>query len=64
MYEALLREIESRNITRHKLARECDINPSDMYQAIKGDKKFHKGWKERICKYLDMEYSDLFDEEV
>ena len=64
MYDTLLNELEKRNITRHKLAKMSGIESSYMYDCLSGKRNMGDTCKRRICEALDMDYSELFGDEV
>lgn len=57
LLQAVLKE---RGISRYRLAKMSDINPSDLYSMLKGERKFFDGYKKRIADALDMSVNDLF----
>lgn len=56
----LLRVITERNITILQLAMKSGVNPSDLYQALKGKIPFYPKWKRLIAEYLQMSEEELF----
>ena len=62
MFEKLKREMEMQNIRAYSLAKQANINPSDLYSALKGDRKMFRGWRMRIAKVLGVSEEVLFSE--
>lgn len=62
MYNKLLGTLQERNISRNRLARECNITPSDLYSALKGEKRMFPRWRKSISEYLDVDETILFEE--
>lgn len=56
----LLNILEERGISRYRLAKMSDINPSDLYSMLNGERKFFDGYKKRIADVLGMSIKDLF----
>ncbi len=57
LFEKRLKEL---NMSIMKVAMVSNIAPSDMYQAIKGNKPFFPKWRKSVCKTLDVNEEDLF----
>lgn len=62
-YPKLEKIMVEKNITRYRLAKQTGIAPTDIYGALSGNRKMYSGWKKRIAAALDVEVSDIFDEE-
>ena len=63
MYEKLMREIESRGITRNKLAKMAGIASQSLYPALAGKSQMFPGWRKRIAEALDVPESVIFADE-
>lgn len=59
-YSALLREMESQNLTVRQLALKADIIPQNLYNAINGNMRFWPGWRSRVAEVLGVNEEDLF----
>lgn len=64
MHEKLKAVMESRHISGYKLSQLTNIGISDVYSALRGDKKMYNGWKQRIADALEMSVDELFPEEA
>ena len=60
MYEKLITAIESKGISKYRLAKLTNIHPSGIYNALNGKIPFYPGWKKRISKALEIPEEDLF----
>lgn len=65
MYKKLKEEMKSRHITGYKLSKLTGISMSDVYSALRGERKMYNGWKQRIADAFEMSVDELFpsDEE-
>lgn len=63
MYSKLEKVMQEKGVTRNKLSRLTGIAPTDIYGALSGNRKMYSGWKKRIAAALDVEVSEIFDEE-
>ena len=61
MYEKLNAALESKHITKYRLAKLTGIHEQDIYNLFSGKKKLFAGWKTRIAEALEMSEEDLFD---
>jgi len=53
--------LNERNISAYRLAKECNIALSDMYQALNGKKKMFPRWRRSIAEYLGASEKELFE---
>lgn len=63
MYENLKKAFREKNVSANQVAIATKIHPSDIYAAMRGDRKFYDGWKIRIADYLKMDMQELFPED-
>lgn len=62
MEQKKLKQImQEREISAYRLAIDCKIALSDIYQAISGKKPMFPRWRKSIAAYLEMEEKDLFE---
>jgi len=64
MYESLRREMQKQNIKTYTLAKRSDIVPSDLYQALKGQRPMYPNWRRRIAEALNAPVDELFPNDV
>ncbi len=64
MHEKLKSVMKEKHITGYKLSQLTGIAISDVYCALRGDKKMYNGWKQRIADALEMSVDELFPEEA
>ena len=57
----LIDVLKERNITPYRLAKDCGIASSDIYQALSGKKPMFPKWKRAIAEYLNMDEHQLFE---
>lgn len=62
MYKNLKSEMEKQHIKGYSLAKKADINPSDLYSALKGVRPMFPAWRKRISIALGVPESELFEE--
>lgn len=62
MFERLKEEMNKQDKKAFSLAKQADINPSDLYSALKGDRPMFPNWKKRIAAVLGKPESELFDD--
>lgn len=60
MYQALKNQLKQKGWTRHKLAREAGICPSDVYAAMSGKREMFPGWRRRIADALKVPEAEIF----
>lgn len=60
MYENLKTAIESKGISKYRLAKLSNIHTPDLYQALNGKKPFYASWKKRIAAALEIPEEELF----
>ena len=53
--------LEERKITPYRLAKDCGIATSDIYQALSGKKPMFPKWRKVIAEYLKMDECQLFE---
>lgn len=63
MYPKLNQEMEKKHIKAFSLAKKADINPSDLYSALNGNRPMFPAWRKRIAKALDTDERDLFEDD-
>ena len=51
-----------RKVSRLQLALKIGINPSTLYDCIKGKREFYPAYKKKIAEYLEVDEANLFDE--
>lgn len=56
----LLKVLNERGISKLQLALKCQISPSDLYNAINGNRPFYPKWRKRISEYLEVDEQTLF----
>lgn len=61
-YEKLMMILHDRNITPYRLAKDCHISISDIYQALNGKKPMFPKWRKAISEYLNVTEDLLFGE--
>lgn len=61
-YEKLRAEMNRQHIKAFTLAKKADINPSDLYSALNGNRPVFPAWRKRIAAALGAEEEDLFDD--
>ena len=52
-----------RRISKLQLALKTGINPSSLYDAMNGKRKFYPGYKRKIAEFLEVDEDYLFSEE-
>lgn len=62
MFELLKEAMDDLGITAYKLAKEADIVPSDLYQAIEGKRPMYPNWRKRIAAAIGKSEKALFSE--
>lgn len=62
MFESLNKEMAKQHIKPFTLAKQADINPSDLYSALKGNRPMFPKWRKRISGVLDVPEEMLFSE--
>lgn len=62
MYDFLKREMEHQHIKAFSLAKKADINPSDLYSALNGNRPMFPAWRKRISAALGVDERELFKE--
>jgi lambda repressor-like predicted transcriptional regulator len=63
MYDTFKNVLKEKGISMYRAALNAGIQPSDIYSAVRGDRKFYDGWKHRISKALEMDPEDVFPDE-
>ncbi|MCH3954078.1 MAG: helix-turn-helix transcriptional regulator [Eubacterium sp.] len=63
MYDTFKNVLKEKGISMYRVARNAGIQPTDIYAAVHGNKKFFDGWKRRISKALEMDPEDVFPDE-
>lgn len=61
-YDRLLREMERQHIKAFSLAKRADINPSDLYSALNGNRPVFPAWRKRISAVLNVSEQVLFND--
>lgn len=56
----LLKVLNERGISKLQLALKCQISPSDLYNAINGNRPFYPKWRKKISEYLEVDEQTLF----
>ena len=64
MFEELNKEMAKQHIKPFSLAKQADINPSDLYSALHGQRPMFPNWRKRIAIALDVPEEDIFPKEV
>ena len=54
--------LKERGISRLQLAMGAGVTPSDLYNALNGNRPFYPAWRQRISEFLDIPENDLFEE--
>lgn len=57
----LLKVLNEKGISKLQLALKCQISPSDLYNAINGNRPFYPKWRKKISEYLEVDEQILFD---
>ena len=60
-YEKLIKKMEEKEIKAFSLAKKANINPSDLYSALKGNRPMFPAWRKRIAAALGVEEEKLFE---
>lgn len=63
MYKRIEEELQERNITRYRLAKEINIAPNQIASALKGTNVLFPKWKRLISEYFNIPEEELFTEE-
>lgn len=56
---ALLAE---KNMTVYRLAKNANMYPCDLYNALSGERPFYPSWRKRIAQALGVPEEELFEE--
>lgn len=62
-YENLKEILQERGMSKYRLAKDCNITPSNIYAGFNGRCKFYEGWKVRVAEVLNMEIEEIFGTE-
>lgn len=60
-FTSLMAEMEKQHIKAFSLAKRADINPSDLYSALNGNRPMFPAWRKRIAAALGVEEKELFE---
>ena len=63
-YKNLMTVLHDRSITPYRLAKDCHISTSDIYQVLSGKKPMFPKWRRAISEYLNVNENALFGEVV
>ena len=57
----LFKILKEKGISKLQLALKCQITPSDLYNAMNGNKPFYPKWKKKIARYLEIDEHLIFE---
>lgn len=57
----LVEILKEKGISKLQLALRCQIAPSDLYNAMNGNKPFFPKWRKKIATYLEVDENLIFD---
>ena len=60
--QKLQNALKKRGLSRLQLAMGAKVTPSDLYNALNGNRPFYPAWRQRISEFLDIPESELFEE--
>lgn len=60
--DRVLKELETRNISRYRLALSIGVAPPDLYCALSGKKPLWPAYRRKIAAYLQVPEEELFNE--
>lgn len=60
MYEKVLKAIEEKGLTKHKVAYLMGINPADLYHALNGKKPMYPKYRKKLSEVLCVPEDELF----
>ena len=61
MYKRIETLLKEQGLTRMQLAMKAGINPSDLYQALNGNKPMFPSWRKKISEALGVPEAELFE---
>lgn len=61
-HEKLKAAMKQKGVTVYQLAKETQIKPPGLYQAINGRIPFWPGWRKRVADALNMSETELFEQ--
>lgn len=60
MYEHIKMLLKERGLSKLQLAMKAGINPSDLYQALSGNKPMYPAYRRKLSEALGVPEAELF----